>query len=143
MHKYLTTPSHLSFETIDHETIIIDLKKGHYHSLENLASTIWIALSNGISTQSIQDALLSHPSFPKENVLEDFNHFLNSLEEAEIADFVEQDRPSTPFTFTESVYEKPVMETFTDMEDLLLLDPIHETDEKGWPQEKKEAELQR
>ena len=30
-------------------------------------------------------------------------------------------------------YSTPVLEKFTDMADLLLLDPIHEVDESGWP----------
>ena len=30
-------------------------------------------------------------------------------------------------------YEKPKIETFSDMKDLLLLDPIHDVDETGWP----------
>jgi hypothetical protein len=31
-------------------------------------------------------------------------------------------------------FEKPILEKFTDMEDLLLLDPIHEVDvDAGWP----------
>ena len=31
-------------------------------------------------------------------------------------------------------YEQPHLEVFTDMEDLILLDPVHDVDpEKGWP----------
>ena len=30
-------------------------------------------------------------------------------------------------------FEMPVLHKYTDMEDLLLLDPIHEVDETGWP----------
>ena len=30
-------------------------------------------------------------------------------------------------------FEFPIIEKFTDMQELLLLDPIHEVDEKGWP----------
>jgi hypothetical protein len=38
-------------------------------------------------------------------------------------------------------FEPPVLEQYTDMQDLLLLDPIHEVDEQGWPmtQEQQEA----
>jgi hypothetical protein len=32
------------------------------------------------------------------------------------------------------VFGQPVLEKFTDMADLLLLDPIHEVGEAGWPQ---------
>jgi hypothetical protein len=30
-------------------------------------------------------------------------------------------------------FEAPVLHKYIDMKDLLLLDPIHETDETGWP----------
>ena len=30
-------------------------------------------------------------------------------------------------------FEKPVLQKYSDMQDLLLLDPIHEVDEMGWP----------
>ncbi len=28
---------------------------------------------------------------------------------------------------------KPRLETYSDMQDLILLDPVHEVDERGWP----------
>lgn len=30
-------------------------------------------------------------------------------------------------------FEEPIFHKYTDMEDLLLLDPIHDVDETGWP----------
>ena len=30
-------------------------------------------------------------------------------------------------------YEAPALAKFTDMQELLLLDPVHEVDEAGWP----------
>jgi hypothetical protein len=30
-------------------------------------------------------------------------------------------------------YDLPVLERFTDMQDLLLLDPVHDVEEMGWP----------
>jgi hypothetical protein len=32
-------------------------------------------------------------------------------------------------------FDEPLVERFTDMQNLLLLDPIHEVTEEGWPQQ--------
>jgi hypothetical protein len=37
------------------------------------------------------------------------------------------------FIIKEHRFEIPALEKYTDMEELLLLDPIHEVDETGWP----------
>ena len=33
-------------------------------------------------------------------------------------------------------YRTPVLSIYTDMQDLLLLDPIHDVDQAGWPTRK-------
>ena len=33
-------------------------------------------------------------------------------------------------------FQEPALQKYTDMEDLLLLDPIHEVDDTGWPNPK-------
>jgi hypothetical protein len=35
-----------------------------------------------------------------------------------------------------TVFNAPVLNKYTDMQDLLLLDPIHEVDATGWPSTK-------
>lgn len=37
-------------------------------------------------------------------------------------------------------FEPPVLEKYTDMQDLLLLDPIHEVDDTGWPKRKNQTD---
>ena len=39
-------------------------------------------------------------------------------------------------TDAKAVFQTPTLNADSDMEDLLLLDPIHDVDEKGWPQAK-------
>ena len=36
-------------------------------------------------------------------------------------------------------FHPPVLNVFSDMQDLLLLDPIHDVDATGWPMPKSEA----
>ena len=36
---------------------------------------------------------------------------------------------------TRVAFEAPVLEKYTDMQTLLLVDPVHEVDDRGWPHE--------
>jgi hypothetical protein len=36
-------------------------------------------------------------------------------------------------------FSRPILTKYTDMKELLLLDPIHEVDETGWPNPKVKA----
>jgi hypothetical protein len=36
-------------------------------------------------------------------------------------------------------FEPPLLEKYTDMQDLVLLDPVHEVDSTGWPAPKPDA----
>jgi len=38
--------------------------------------------------------------------------------------------------FESGVFNAPVLEAFKDMQEILLLDPIHDTSQKGWPLKK-------
>ncbi|MCA1554989.1 MAG: PqqD family protein, partial [Chloroflexi bacterium] len=40
----------------------------------------------------------------------------------------------SPVTRSALPFEPPSLQRFTDMQDILLVDPIHEVDESGWPQ---------
>ena len=35
-------------------------------------------------------------------------------------------------------YQPPVLETYADLQDILLLDPVHDVDETGWPKTRAE-----
>ena len=51
-------------------------------------------------------------------------------------DVNKSDNNATPPQQDNLNFEKPVLQKHTDMQELLLLDPIHEIDEKGWPSKK-------
>ena len=36
-------------------------------------------------------------------------------------------------------FDAPILKRYTDQQELLLLDPIHEVDDIGWPREKEES----
>ena len=51
---------------------------------------------------------------------------LYGIPDAQFEDLIDSTGEKLPF-------EAPVLYTYTDMAELLLLDPIHDVDETGWP----------
>ena len=41
---------------------------------------------------------------------------------------------------TPQAFDAPRLERYTDMQDLVLLDPVHQVDDTGWPRTKEDAE---
>ncbi len=122
-------------ETIDDETIVIDFDDGTYYSLRTTANFIWQLLETA-STAQIVEAVCQHYTDDSAEIESSVRAFLDQLIQADLIAKTDEgtsqsvlaaiDGPPLPFT-------PPLLEEYTDMQDLLLLDPIHEVDTQGWP----------
>jgi hypothetical protein len=139
MHRYLTNPN-VIHETIDGETIIIDLANGTYYSLVGAGPTIWDAITAGATTAGVVERALEAFEADRAEITPAVEAFLQELENQELiavtdngagAAPVTGERASTP---TERLpFVAPRLETYTDMQDIILLDPVHKVDDRGWP----------
>lgn len=129
-------------ETIDGEVVIVNLLTGDYYSLLNAATTIWNNIEQGMNRDHIVAELENIYESSSINIGDAVNDFLEKLqaEKLIVANREEQTSPQSPKSSASSnslekqEFVHPKFEKFTDMEDLLLLDPIHEVDEaRGWP----------
>lgn len=126
-------------EIIDGEAIIADLGRGFYYSLDAIGSQIWNALVAGSSAVEIIDALVNRFDADRETVAAGTNALLQRL----VAEMLIVPRESGPIPAAQprfgdlevAGFAAPVLSKYTDMEQLLLLDPIHEVDETGWPRQ--------
>ena len=122
-------------EAIEGEVIIVNLDKGLYFSTDGVGACIWAMIVAGRTADEVllwaEDALDAG-----DVVAADVAAFLDDLREnelvrdvAEAPDGGDFDMPAAPAT-----YEKPTLNVYADMEELLLLDPIHDvSDDAGWP----------
>ncbi len=138
---------HVVHETLDGETILLNLRKGLYYSMNDSGSALWDYIQvTGDSEAAI--ALLTKDSGAEhENIVSSVNRFLNELIEEEL---LVAGKKADPVSETEvnSMTERlksfagdffpPAMSKYTDMQDLLLLDPIHDVEEEGWPEPKED-----
>jgi hypothetical protein len=129
-------------DTIDNETIAINQLTGAYYSLEGPSALVWQRLAEGSDevslTRAIQAAYEGDPSA----IEADVRSFLELLLAEEL--IVPAEETEAPEASGKPV-DEPVSEggrpsftglklqRYTDLEVLLLADPIHEVDETGWP----------
>ncbi len=129
----INTPS-VVHEIIDGEAVIVNLDNGLYFSTDGVGASLWALLAKAESIDAIHQ--WSAESFTADDVATDVSAFLSDLEKHQLvtavadrpADDEAVDRPTGPAT-----YGKPLLHTFSDMEELLLLDPVHDVGEQGWP----------
>src|SRR5947207_5512519 len=124
-------------ETIDGETIMVNLLTGTYYQTREVGSLVWQAVIAGRSADEICDQVASAYGVEPETARRDLTSFLAELaEEGLVVPAEAPDRAAQRLAegaARVSGYQPPRLLKFTDMQDLLLLDPVHEVDETGWP----------
>ncbi len=137
MHYRVNEPNVIA-ETIGGETIIVNLTKGHYYNLEGSGVEIWERIVRGESVEDIIQALDRRYDAPHAEVRDAVERLVGEFcaEELIVVSENGSDRPVP----TETVagvdrfpFTKPSLAKFTDMQDIILLDPVHEVDARGWP----------
>lgn len=125
-------------QTIDGEVVVIHLATGSYYSLTATAAVIWTALERGMSTALlpalIETQFVDCDADLKKIVME-FLRELNAeslIVPAEESGAFDSNVAGEASASLEK-FIRPVLTKFTDMQELLLLDPIHDVDATGWP----------
>ena len=126
-------------ETIEGEVVLIDLKSGTYYSLRDAGATVWQAIDQGAGEDEIQAALGLRYEGSADEMREAVRRLLAELE-AEGLIRAEEGAGSaadlalpTSNGAARSPFRPPTLEKHTDMQDLILLDPVHEVGARGWP----------
>lgn len=128
-------------EIVNGEAIIVNLESGNYYSLRGSACFLWQKLIAAHSLAQLAEFIRMHYLYVPETCEAELRTFILELQDEGLV--VAKNELPVPLELghqlTEKAeYSRPVMEKFTDMADLLLLDPIHEVDEEaGWPFNKK------
>ncbi len=133
--SYVTNPQ-VIHETIDGETIIIDLATGTYFSLRGSAPAIWNVLVQGASAERVVEELRSRYEAGPGEIEDAAGDFLAQLEREQLIAASPNGAGAAPVTESRSdraAFEAPRLEKFEDMQDIILLDPVHNVDDRGWP----------
>jgi len=128
-------------EVIDGELVMIDLERGTYYSAEGSGAFIWELIEAGHSLAEILHT--AHRMFSGDpGVIESgIRSFVERLLAEELAFPVDGVAAPNlehvgPSVSNGAEFVPPVLNVYADMADILLLDPVHDVDETGWPKPK-------
>lgn len=135
----INTPT-VTHETIEGEAVIINLDSGNYYSLVDAGSFIWALVEKGASASEVQDLLQQTYQGDAADIDRGVQELLAQLQQENLIVPVDG---SAAVDLTEVIpssnghgkpsFNAPLLNKFSDMQELLLLDPIHDVDEAGWP----------
>lgn len=134
MRHFSTSVPDAASELFDGELVIAHYGSGFYYSVSEAGALIWQALRHGLSTEETVAWLAGHYPADAARLPGDVDVFVARLLEEMLLTPVDApvnggDLPGAlPATFG-----KPELERFSDLQELLLLDPVHDVAEAGWP----------
>lgn len=137
---------HVVQEVFDEEVVIVNLDLGRYYCLQGSGVEFWKLLSNGHSLGGIARILSATHAATPDEIERAGATLLSELSEQGLivpapaqpaSDDLGGSLPNS--AGNRKPFVLPKLQVYDDMQDLLLLDPIHEVDEAGWPVAKKPA----
>jgi hypothetical protein len=128
----------LIHETIDKETVVIDTETGVYFSITGSGYLVIQLLDQGASAAQLAAQLAAAFGLDAAVLRSQMEEFVTTLLAEElIVPTADAPGASVELVLADSeAYAPPLLEKFTDMHDLLLMDPIHEVSDAGWPHRK-------
>lgn len=139
---------HVMHETIDNEVVVVNLTSGIYYSFDGVGVCIWDWIDGHRSLEEVVTKSTEYFDGDAELISASVRGFLHKLLEENLVvqdasgevnggDTIPQVASSVDNKTSAIVFVDPTLQKYTDMEALLLADPIHEVDEStGWPHQK-------
>jgi coenzyme PQQ synthesis protein D (PqqD) len=128
-------------ETIDGEAVMINLTSGNYYILDPTGAEIWGHIERSASLEDIVAALEARYEAPAGAIANAVSGLIEELEREDLivsGSKAGTEAPAAPAdtSVPRTDFQNPRLDKFTDMQDLILIDPVHQVDEAGWPHAK-------
>ncbi len=134
--RYSIFDNNIINDIFGEEVVLVNLESGVYYSLRSSATQIWKRIINQYSIEEIvNDLKVIYQADQKELSIE-VQQFIQSLLEKKIikaSDFDNKINVESSPEIEKVAFSSPLIETFSDMQEILLLDPVHDVDKAGWP----------
>lgn len=124
--RFRTREDEVAAKVIDGEAIIINLANGTYYSMDKGGAFVWELLQQRRSVGEIADALAARYDVSSADARADVQRLMSDLLNERLIDPAGEERTgeSAPPSFDQRLpYERPSLNIYRDMGDLLALDP--------------------
>lgn len=137
----------IAHQAIEGEIVIVNLDNGVYYSLRDTGAAIWASVEHGGDAAKIVADLRNRYEAAPGEIEAAVERLLADLQAEEILSGQSPANSAGAATTEETAaatakvaFVAPVLEKYSDMKDILMLDPIHEVDDNaGWPSAKDAA----
>ena len=134
--NYLLNSSEISLERLNGEVVIISFNSGNYYSCVGSAADILSLVSKEVD-RSLWKKIICN------------KYKINDLPDSEIDLFIDdclkenivvlsnsklEGISDLPDDFNRNEWNTPILKIYKDFQDLLLVDPIHDSSLTGWPE---------
>ena len=124
------------FEKFGDEVVVVNMDTGIYYSLRESACEIFMSLKSPVKISEILKIVLSKYEGDINEIASQIHQFINrliSMKLVKISLNASLTKITPSHLSIKSVFLPPKIEIFSDMQDILLLDPVHDVDQSGWP----------
>lgn len=134
--NYQIRSSQITHERIEGELILISMDSGKYYSATGSAADIFFLIEHKVPTSKFEQILdKGITGFIKEDVEAFVSYILseNLIEDCSQPNLNEVKLPSD---YLRNKWVSPNLIEFSDLQDLILVDPVHDASLQGWPVER-------
>jgi len=138
MQKFVINTAHVSSEIFGEEAVIVNFMTGKYFGMTGSAPVIWKLFESPVSHDDVMASFSGLNGLSNE-IKQQMQTFMDILlQENLIVDAGESDtgnpEPEAISLNSDVLQIPPIIEIFDDLQELIVLDPIHDADpEHGWP----------
>ena len=139
MTRYRTNGPRFVDESVDGEALIMDMVTGTYFTCLSTSTVAWDALKRGVEPGAVASLIARTYDVALADVERDLDRFVAELIEEEMlvvwdeAPTVPADPPIDGNGSPSGAYEPMAVERYTDLADLIMLDPVQDVAGARWP----------
>lgn len=129
-----TTVPLLISQQFDSEVVLANYQNGVYYNLDGSAAQVWLGLKANRTVEEIARALAAATGGDAVSVTPQVQAFVDSmLAEGLIAEAAADADVETWTPVLSGAFATPEFQRFDNLRELLLMDPVHDAGDEGWP----------